>query len=72
MFEVCSNYEVCVIQSKNSIGYHYLYEMYIYRRAAGQGFTIKSSNSMVITYVYARNSAPWADWGFLNDVQNMH
>ena len=26
--------------------------------------------SMVITYVYAKNSAPLADRGFLNDVQN--
>ena len=26
--------------------------------------------SMVITYVYAKNSAPRADRGFLNDVQN--
>ena len=25
---------------------------------------------MVITYVYAKNSAPRADRGFLNDVQN--
>ena len=28
------------------------------------------SKSMVITYVYAKNSALWADRGFLNDVQN--
>ena len=26
--------------------------------------------SMVITYVYAKNSAPRADRGFLNDIQN--
>ena len=28
------------------------------------------SYTMVITYVYAKNSAPWADRGFLNDVQS--
>ena len=28
------------------------------------------SISMVISYVYAKNSAPRADRGFLNDVQN--
>ena len=29
-----------------------------------------SSLSMVLTYVCAKNSAPRADQGFLNDVQN--
>ena len=28
------------------------------------------AQTMVITYVYAKNSAPRADRGFLNDVQN--
>ena len=28
------------------------------------------TKTMVITYVYAKNSAPRADRGFLNDVQN--
>ena len=35
--------------------------------------TITSSElSIVITYVYAKNSAPRADRGFLNDVQNIN
>ena len=40
-----------------------------YRAMAVDMFN-KRPKAMVITYVYAKNSAPRADRGFLNDVQN--